>query len=101
MVRKRILLCVTDGLIMPGSFVCLAEMFNGLPISIDNDDVIVGMRFLFATIEVFLRLWLRWTLPLAFGTVNNKIVGATRFSCFFELTWATIWEALRNSEGVL
>ena len=39
--RKRVLFFVTDGLIMPDSFVCLAEMFNGSPISINNDDVII------------------------------------------------------------
>ena len=79
MFRKRVLLFITDGLIMPGSFVRLTEMFDGLCISIDNNDVIIGMCFLFATVEVFLCLWFRWTLPLAFGTINNEIVGTARF----------------------
>jgi len=68
---------------------------------INNNDIVICMRLLFPTVKVFLLAWIGWSLTLAFGPINNKIVQRTCFQGFLQFAWIAFWKAFFNPKRTL
>ncbi len=53
-IGKFILLCITNGFIMPGSFVSCTQVLDSLCVLVHNNDVVLRIRFFLAAVGVFL-----------------------------------------------
>src|SRR6266567_856281 len=80
--RKFIVFFITDRLIMPTPFRGVAQICDCLVLFMHNDNIIIGVRFLFAAVIVFLFAWMRWSLAFTFSPINHKIVERACFQYF-------------------